>query len=79
MEIIFNIQAAITGAKTLKKPLYIMVQDLSKAYDRVDIPLLEKALQRICISQNFIKFILTYLLIEKIKSFLMIGLEIHMM
>lgn len=57
MEIIFNLQAAITATKTLKKPLYIMIQDLSKAYDRVDIPLLVKALHRICIPSTIINFI----------------------
>lgn len=34
-----------------------MIQDLSKAYDRVDIPLLTLALKRICISQKIITFI----------------------
>ncbi|CAB4426586.1 unnamed protein product [Rhizophagus irregularis] len=58
MEIIFNIQATITAATNLKKPLFIMIQDLSKAYDRVDIPLLEKALERICLPPNIITFIL---------------------
>ncbi|CAB4435335.1 unnamed protein product [Rhizophagus irregularis] len=58
MEIIFNIQATITAATNLKKPLFIMIQDLSKAYDRVDIPLLEKALERICLPPNVITFIL---------------------
>ncbi|CAB4409390.1 unnamed protein product [Rhizophagus irregularis] len=58
MEIIFNIQTTITAASNLKKPLFIMIQDLSKAYDRVDIPLLKKALERICIPSNIISFIL---------------------
>ncbi|CAB5192257.1 unnamed protein product [Rhizophagus irregularis] len=58
MEIIFNIQASITAAKILRKPLYIMIQDLSKAYDRVDIPLLEKALSRICIPPTIMNFII---------------------
>lgn len=35
-----------------------MIQDLSKDYDRVDISLLEKALQRICIPSETIAFIL---------------------
>lgn len=58
MEIIFNIQASITAAKTLHKPLYILIQDLSKAYDRVDILLLEQALLRICIPSSVINFII---------------------
>ncbi|CAG8737338.1 5168_t:CDS:2 [Rhizophagus irregularis] len=58
MEIIFNIQASITAAKNLNKPLFIMIQDLSKAYDRVNIPLLEKSLQRICIPSPIITFII---------------------
>lgn len=43
MEIIFQFQAAITTVKTLKKDLYIIIQDLSKAYDWVEIPLLRLA------------------------------------
>ncbi|CAB4424282.1 unnamed protein product [Rhizophagus irregularis] len=35
-----------------------MVQDLSKAYDRVDIPLLERALKRVNIPQHIINFFL---------------------
>ncbi|EXX62251.1 hypothetical protein RIR_jg22612.t1 [Rhizophagus irregularis DAOM 181602=DAOM 197198] len=48
----------ITAAKQLKKKLYIMIQDLSKAYDRVEISLLQRALLRIGIPNNLITFIL---------------------
>lgn len=58
MENIFNLQATITAANTLKKDLYIMIQDLSKAYNRVNIDILYLALHRICIPKKFIKFII---------------------
>uniref|UniRef100_U9U925 Uncharacterized protein n=3 Tax=Rhizophagus irregularis TaxID=588596 RepID=U9U925_RHIID len=43
-EIILSIQTIIEHQKSHKQPLYILLQDLSKAYDRVDIPLLKHSL-----------------------------------
>ncbi|GBC18438.2 RNA-directed DNA polymerase from mobile element jockey-like [Rhizophagus irregularis DAOM 181602=DAOM 197198] len=45
LEPLFQIQHSIEHARIYKKPLWIAIQDLSKAYDRVDITLLRLALQ----------------------------------
>lgn len=58
IEIILTLQTAITAANSQKKKLYIMIQDLSKAYDRVNISLLQCALKRICIPEKIITFII---------------------
>src|SRR5437016_5534403 len=48
MEIITTLQAIADDQRLHPhKPLFIMLQDLSKAYDRVNIPLLGKALERL--------------------------------
>ncbi|CAB5184954.1 unnamed protein product [Rhizophagus irregularis] len=56
-KIILYIQSIIEHQKTTNNPLYLLLQDLSKAYDRIDIPLLLIALKRINIPSNIIKFV----------------------
>ncbi|CAG8687824.1 18884_t:CDS:2, partial [Rhizophagus irregularis] len=58
MEIILTLQTAIIAANSQKKKLYIMIQDLSKAYDRLNISLLQCALKRICTPEKIITFII---------------------
>ncbi|EXX53657.1 hypothetical protein RirG_241980 [Rhizophagus irregularis DAOM 197198w] len=58
LEPLFQIQHLIEHARIYKNPLWIAIQDLSKAYDRVDIALLRLALQRIKIPAKIITFII---------------------
>ncbi|GES99708.1 RNA-directed DNA polymerase from mobile element jockey-like [Rhizophagus clarus] len=56
MEIIFKIQTIIDYHKDtnmVNSPFYIMIQDLSKAYDRVNLSLLDLALKRIGLPASF--------------------------
>ena len=46
MEIINRLELILTDQKEHNKALFIMIQDLSKAYDRVNVDLLEQALLR---------------------------------
>lgn len=56
LEPLFQIQRIIEHARIAKKPLWIAVQDLSKAYDRVDVSLLKLALEHIKIPNIIITF-----------------------
>ncbi|GBB86000.1 hypothetical protein RclHR1_12440003 [Rhizophagus clarus] len=51
------INEIIQDAKENNKELWLLSQDLGKAYDRVNIFMLEKAMKRIKILPNFIKII----------------------
>ncbi|GES97032.1 reverse transcriptase family protein [Rhizophagus clarus] len=51
------INEIIQDAKENNKELWLLSQDLGKAYDRVNIFMLEKAMERIKILSNFIKII----------------------
>ncbi|GES83764.1 ribonuclease H-like domain-containing protein [Rhizophagus clarus] len=56
MEIIFKIQTIIDYHKNTsatRSPFYIMIQDLSKAYDRVNLSLLKLSLNRINLPNSF--------------------------
>src|SRR6266540_1424801 len=47
-------------AKEHKKPVWILLQDLSKAYDRVDLVILRQAMERVKIPTFCINFILDF-------------------
>ena len=47
-------------AKEHHKPVWILLQDLSKAYDRVDLVILRKAMEHIKIPSSCINFILDF-------------------
>jgi ribonuclease HI/exonuclease III len=57
MEIIMKLQTIIESAKDNNSPLFILLQDLSKAYDRVNIDLLYLSLLRINLPPSFCKII----------------------
>jgi len=50
----------LEDAKEHKKPVWILLQDLSKAYDRVDLSILRKAMERIKLPVPCIDFILNF-------------------
>src|SRR6266540_3193379 len=50
----------LEDAKENHKPVWILLQDLSKAYDRVDLNILCQAMQRVKIPINCINFILDF-------------------
>src|SRR6266540_1674636 len=50
----------LEDVKENQKPVWILLQDLSKAYDRVDLSTLRKAIERIKIPTNCINFILDF-------------------
>ncbi len=50
----------IEDAKIHHKPLWILLQDLSKAYDRVDLKILKKAMNYIKIPSRCTTFILNF-------------------
>src|SRR6266542_2990831 len=54
------INLIIEDAKTHHKPLWILLQDLSKAYDRVDLQILKKAMDHIKIPSRCMTFILDF-------------------
>ncbi|GET59478.1 ribonuclease H-like domain-containing protein [Rhizophagus irregularis DAOM 181602=DAOM 197198] len=56
-EIILQIQAIIDHQHDTKNPFFLAIQDLSKAYDRVNLDLLQLALRRINIPDILISFI----------------------
>ncbi|GBB96554.1 hypothetical protein RclHR1_02780017 [Rhizophagus clarus] len=61
MEIIFKIQTIIDYHKDtniIQSPFYIMIQDLSKAYNRVNLSLLDLALKRIGLPASFTTIII---------------------
>jgi hypothetical protein len=60
MEIITKINTIIESCnQTPHQTYYILLQDLSKAYDRVNLDLLELALQRISLPPKFIQIIIS--------------------
>ena len=58
LEIINNVQAIVEHQKLTNNPLIIVIQDLSKVYDRVHIGMLQRALHRINIPDHLISFII---------------------
>ena len=53
-------QMILEDAKENQKPVWILLQDLSKAYDRVDLTILRHAMQRVRIPHSCINFILDF-------------------
>src|SRR6266498_5108279 len=53
-------QMILEDAKENQKPVWILLQDLSKAYDRVDLTILRQDMQRVKIPLNCINFILDF-------------------
>jgi len=72
MEIIARLELILTDQKENHKPLFIMLQDLSKAYDRVNINLLELALQRIHVPSTLASLIKD-LFTERVNNIIMDG------
>src|SRR6266498_5172064 len=58
-------QMILEDAKENNKPVWILLQDLSKAYDRVDITILRKAMERVKIPPACIDFILDFFTYRK--------------
>ncbi len=54
------INMILEDAKEENKPVWILLQDLSKAYDRVDLTILRRAMERIKIPPSCINFILDF-------------------
>src|SRR5256714_6697870 len=52
------LESIIHDSNTYNKPLFIFLQDISKAFDSIDINMLELAMQRLRIPQGFIKLTL---------------------
>src|SRR5256885_7519982 len=52
------LESIIHNSNTHDKPLFIFLQDISKAFDSIDINMLELAMQRLRIPQGFIKLTL---------------------
>ena len=50
----------IEDVKEHNKPIWILLQDLSKAYDRVNLVILQKAMERVKIPTTCINFILDF-------------------
>ena len=61
-------------AKYHKKLLWILLQDLSKAYDRVDIRILKLAMMRIKLSPFCINFIIDFFVHRKNAIFTAKGI-----
>ena len=55
----------IEDAKEHHKPIWILLQDLFKAYDRVDLDILRKAMEQLKISTSCINFILDFFIDRK--------------
>ncbi len=55
----------IKDVKEYNKPVWILLQDLSKAYDRVDLTILRKAMTRVKIPTPCINFILDFFTYQK--------------
>jgi len=51
------VQQLIEDAKSHQKEIWILFQDLSKAYDRVNVFMLEKAMARLKIPSHCINFV----------------------
>lgn len=58
LEPLFHIQHIVEQAsqQSLPQPLWIILQDLSKAYDRMDVKLLRLALDRLSIPSSIFSF-----------------------
>src|SRR3954469_18705611 len=52
------LESIIHNSNTHNKPLFIFLQDISKAFDSIDINMLKLAMQRLRIPQGFIKLTL---------------------
>src|SRR2546429_556784 len=52
------LELIIHDSNTYNKPLFIFFQDISKAFDSIDVNMLELAMQRLRIPQGFIKLTL---------------------
>src|SRR5436305_13280552 len=55
---IHTLESIIHDSNALNKPLFIFLQDISKAFDSIDTNMLDLAIQRLNISQGFIKLVL---------------------
>ena len=64
----------IEDAKEKKSELWIVFQDMSKCYDRVNIYMLEKAMLRLKLPQNFIEIIKNLFTNRKNRIFTAHGL-----
>ena len=58
LEPIHALNMIMKDARSNNKPLYIYFQDMSKAYDRVQLPILKKAMERLCIPALLIDLII---------------------
>ena len=52
------LETIIHDAETNNKPLFIFLQDISKAFDSMDVRMLQLAMERLKIPGNFIKLVL---------------------
>ncbi len=50
----------LEDAKEYNKPVWILFQNLSKAYDRVDLTILRRAIEQVKIPSSCIAFILDF-------------------
>jgi len=74
MEPIRILNELIEDAKEKKSELWIVFQDMSKCYDRVNIYMLEKAMLRLKLPQNFIEIIKNLFTNRKNRIFTAHGL-----
>src|SRR5436853_5577935 len=74
MEPIRILNELIEDAKEKKSELWIVFQDMSKCYDRVNIYMLEKAMLRLKLPQNFIEIIKNLFTNRKNRIFTSHGL-----
>ncbi len=54
------INIIMEDAKEYNQPVWILLQDLSKVYDRVDLTILRKVMKRVKIPDPYISFILEF-------------------
>jgi exonuclease III/ribonuclease HI len=64
----------IQDAKERKKEIWVLFQDLSKAYDRVNVLMLEKAMERLKLPQSFISLITNIFTNRKNQIFTEVGI-----
>src|SRR6266480_7001890 len=57
---IHALESIIYDSNALNKPLFIFLQDISKAFDSLNTNMLDLAMQRLRIPQGFIKLILNF-------------------
>src|SRR2546423_13188118 len=74
MEPIRILNELIEDAKEKKSELWIVFQDMSKCYDRINIYMLEKAMLRLKLPQNFIEIIKNLFTNRKNRIFTAHGL-----